>query len=60
MTYFTDSPFERLMQQRPSGKKEMIPIRYAAGHPCNVKAPKARREKRRAASPAKLPKEGDK
>lgn len=59
MTYFTDSPFERMMQQRPSGRKVHIPVRYAADHPCNVKLPQARREKCRAVSPTKPAKEGD-
>ena len=57
MTYFTDSPFERMMQQRPSGRRVHIPVRYAADHPCNVKLPQARREKRRAESLKKPAKE---
>jgi hypothetical protein len=32
MTYFTDSPFERMMMQKPSGRHETEAL--PPGHPC--------------------------
>ena len=57
MTYFTDSPFERMMQQRPRGRRESIPLRYSTDHPCNIKTPKKRNGKHRAVSLKKSTKE---
>lgn len=35
MTYFTDSPYERMMQQKPSGGRDARPPAAPKGHRCH-------------------------
>lgn len=34
MTYFTDNPFERMMQQKPEGRRDDCPPALPKGHRC--------------------------